>query len=200
MATARFTDDPTQADAARVWRGLQGKLAWGAGVAVASAVGQTAWAAGAIKLAVAAVALTGLAGGTYLALRAPVAAPPAEAAAASQPAPAAIPPPVVAPREPPRTPKAATPTSGLSAETRLVRSAHAALRDKSPARALAFLDEHAQRFPSGVLRPERMAARVFALCELGQRTLAHAAAAVFLREHPRSPLAPEVRRSCTRSR
>ena len=81
-------------------------------------------------------------------------------------------------------------------EVQLLEDAHRELSAGRAARALALLDEHGARFPSGELRGERMAARVFALCELGRIDEARRAAELFLAFAPSSPLVPRVRASC----
>jgi hypothetical protein len=90
---------------------------------------------------------------------------------------------------------ALSPTT-LEAETRLVRAGVAALHEHDPVRALALFDEHARSYPLGTLAEERAAARVNALCDLGQVDNAQAAAAAFLRDRPASPLAARVRTAC----
>lgn len=86
------------------------------------------------------------------------------------------------------------PADTLTDETRRLREAHGALTGGDPARALSLLDEQAA---AGVqLREERTAARILALCQLGRVDEARAAAARFLAESPRSPLADRVRASC----
>jgi hypothetical protein len=95
---------------------------------------------------------------------------------------------------PPLAPPAPAVTT-LREETSLLHSAQAALRT-DPARALELLDEHARRFPSGVLREERSAARVLALCALGRAAEARAEAARFVATWPRSLHADRVRASC----
>lgn len=72
-------------------------------------------------------------------------------------------------------------------EAALLRAARALLAS-DPAGALAKLDEHARRFPSGALTEEREAARILALCKTGREDEATAAAARFVGGHPRSPL------------
>jgi len=119
--------------------------------------------------------------------------------------------PTPAPQEPPKAEATAAPAlsqsevavfSGplspttLEAETRLVRAGIAALHEHDPARALALFDEHARLYPLGTLAEERAAARVNALCDLGQADRAQAAAAAFLRDRPSSPLAARVRAAC----
>ncbi len=88
------------------------------------------------------------------------------------------------------------PVSTLESETLLVRAADASLRAGDPATALTLLDEHARRFPRGVLEEERAEERVLALCALGRDAEARAATASFLRDHAKSPLVAKVRHSC----
>jgi hypothetical protein len=92
--------------------------------------------------------------------------------------------------------QAATASSPLDIEIALLQDANVALRDKDGARALRLLDEHSRRFPNGTLAEESEAARVFALCQVGRADEARDVAGRFLREHPRSPLAPRVTRAC----
>lgn len=90
----------------------------------------------------------------------------------------------------------ATPAEALAEETRLLREANAATRAGDTARARALLDEHARRFPRGVLAEERDAERVLSLCAAGRTDEARAAAARFLATHPHSTLGARVRASC----
>jgi hypothetical protein len=97
-----------------------------------------------------------------------------------------------------------TPSSGKTAaldsllgeEARLVRDANEAAKSGDTARALAFLDEHASRFPGGVLEPERSAERIFILCAAGRADEARTAKDAFLIRHASGPLAARVRESC----
>jgi hypothetical protein len=116
-------------------------------------------------------------------------------------APPPAPPPVAAAPPPAAPPPAASPVVGpsvdadtLVAETRRLREAHAALQGGDGARALALLQEQSAVGPQ--LREERAAARILALCSLGRKDEARIAAARFLGESPRSPLADRVRASC----
>ncbi len=102
-----------------------------------------------------------------------------------------LPPPAANP-----APKANPAPSTLEEETRLLRDADASLRTGDATTALARLDEHAARFPNGILSEERAAERVLALCSLGRTTEARADADRFLRDRPRSPLAARVRTAC----
>jgi hypothetical protein len=100
-----------------------------------------------------------------------------------------------------KTPSPATagagPADSLSAESALLARAQRDLASGNPAQALATLDVHARRHPSGALSPERDAARVIALCSAGHKAQARGLAATFLATHPNSPLSPRVRAACT---
>jgi hypothetical protein len=109
-------------------------------------------------------------------------------------APTSQPPTIPSVVAPPPAPAAGPST--LSAEADLLRAADAAVRAGAPARALAILDQHGARFPSGALVEERDAERVVVLCALGRTEEGRAAATAFLRDRPRSPLAARVRASC----
>lgn len=107
-----------------------------------------------------------------------------------EPAPPALEEPSPSAAVAPPTPPADT----LTDETRRLREAHGALTGGDPARALSLLDEQAAA--GAQLREERSAARILALCQLGRVDEARVAAARFLAESPRSPLADRVRASC----
>jgi outer membrane protein assembly factor BamD (BamD/ComL family) len=72
----------------------------------------------------------------------------------------------------------------------------AALKAGDAASALDALDEHARRFPNGILAEERASQRVVALCSAGRIAEAQAEGERFLREHPLSPAATRVRGAC----
>src|SRR5262249_30508188 len=82
-------------------------------------------------------------------------------------------------------------------EFTLLHAARAALGARAPARALALLDAHAARYPNGVLRIERVAARIDALCALGRSDEAYREAEHHASELARSPYADRVRAACT---
>jgi RNA polymerase sigma-70 factor (ECF subfamily) len=84
----------------------------------------------------------------------------------------------------------------VAAEAELLRQAEVARKAGDAPHALALLDEHRTRFANGVLVPEREAERVVVLCALGRAGEARSAAAAFLRDWPRSPLAGRVRATC----
>jgi hypothetical protein len=84
----------------------------------------------------------------------------------------------------------------MAAEVALLREAQASVRAGNAVVALRKLDEFAAKYPDGVLRKERSAARVLALCAAGNVAEARAEALRFLREAPQSPVAGRVRASC----
>jgi hypothetical protein len=87
-------------------------------------------------------------------------------------------------------------TDRLAAETAALRTAQQAMRSGRPAEALALLDRQDALYPAGALAQERAAARVLALCELGQVGAGRAAAQAFEQRWPRSPLLGRVRTAC----
>ena len=102
---------------------------------------------------------------------------------------------------PPRRPTksrllpASVPTSSgdvYASELRLLRPAQMALSQSSFANALALVDEHQRRFPSGHLAEEREALRVKALLGLDRREEARRAAATFSGRFPNSALLARI--------
>lgn len=79
-------------------------------------------------------------------------------------------------------------------EARIVAAIDDALRANDTTRALRLADEHAQKFPNGVLVEEREGARAIARCMKGS----HASADVFLAAHPRSPMRARIVSACGR--
>ena len=63
--------------------------------------------------------------------------------------------------------------------------------------ALGIVSELDERFPRGVLIEERMATRVFSLCQLERTAEAREVARAFLARHPSSVYAERVRTSCS---
>ncbi|MCA9708307.1 MAG: hypothetical protein KDK70_20820, partial [Myxococcales bacterium] len=102
------------------------------------------------------------------------------------------------PRRPPPNPASPSPTprAGIEAELALLEHARRALAAHRPAEALASLDEHARRFPRGDLADARMASRVRALCQQGDRRGARAEADRLRRQHPGSALATGLDDPC----
>jgi hypothetical protein len=87
-------------------------------------------------------------------------------------------------------------TSSLIEETQLLRAAQTSLGAGDATAALARLDELGARHPDGLLREERLAARVATLCAAGREDEARREAARFLAEVPLSIHAARVRASC----
>lgn len=86
--------------------------------------------------------------------------------------------------------------NSLLEETELLRKAQTALRAGDAAGALTKLDELGARYPEGLLREERLAARVLSLCAAGRVGDARHEADSFLAQHPGSIQAKRVRGSC----
>jgi len=86
----------------------------------------------------------------------------------------------------------------LAGETSLLRDADQALRAGNAARALSLLDEHAARYPHGVLAPERNAERVIARCKLGE--IDAKGGQSYLASHANSPFAARIQDACGTAR
>ncbi|WP_437648751.1 hypothetical protein [Sorangium sp. So ce362] len=117
----------------------------------------------------------------------------ASAARAAASAPRA---PAPRPRPPPPAAAARSGSDGLDAEIALLRDAQQALQAGQFAQALSKLNEHASRYPRGVLSTEREASRAIALCRSGRTASGRAIAARLLAKSPGSPLATRVRAAC----
>ena len=84
-------------------------------------------------------------------------------------------------------------TSRLAEESIAVIAARRALRDGDAAACLRLLEEASAAFPHGSLAQEREALTIQALADSGQLDLAKRRATRFLREHPESPHAADLR-------
>jgi len=84
----------------------------------------------------------------------------------------------------------------LAEEVAILSRAEKELHAGRPSSALAVLEEHRQKFPSGELAQERIAARVHALCALGRVADAEAALARLRRVSPGSPQEGRAREAC----
>ncbi len=123
------------------------------------------------------------------------AVPPIRRSAVEAPRPREPEPPVaMAGAEPARAPEA--PSNTLLAETRILRSAQAAVVEGKPDLALQRIDELANKYPDGLLKEERFAARVLALCAAGRPGDARVEADRFLSWRPLSIQAAHVKASC----
>jgi hypothetical protein len=103
---------------------------------------------------------------------------------------------VASPDDVPTMPSTPRGPATVDTEAALLREADAALRAGNAGRALAAVNEHAARFPGGVLAEERESERIVVLCALGRTEEARTLAAKFVATRPRSPLLGRVRRSC----
>jgi hypothetical protein len=118
---------------------------------------------------------------------APAAATPAESP------PEVVPPPARRPsKSRPSPASAAVDVDAYASELRLLRPAQMALGQSNFASALALVDEHQRRFPSGHLAEEREALRVKVLLGLDRREDARRAAAAFRARFPNSALLARI--------
>lgn len=93
-------------------------------------------------------------------------------------------------------PSSADPETHLDAELGLLRRAYTELNAGRPDAAFDVLDEHASRYPHGVLEQAREVARMLALCAMGRQAAAHVRAQNFLAQYPDSTFTSRVRRGC----
>jgi rhodanese-related sulfurtransferase len=84
----------------------------------------------------------------------------------------------------------------VAAEVAILRRVSDALRAGDAKGALAGVDEHARRFPSGALAEERDMERIVALCALGRRSEAARATSQFSRAYPSSSHEARIREAC----
>jgi hypothetical protein len=102
--------------------------------------------------------------------------------------------------EPPGAAKPAESAAlALRAELALMSEVQAALRDNQGARALTLIERYDGSFALGQLRNERLAAEVFAACQVGNVARAERAAAQFLLRDSSSPLATRVKGACIKA-
>lgn len=87
-------------------------------------------------------------------------------------------------------------SSTLEAELVLLGRAQNALKGGQPNEALGALEDHARRFPNGVLAVERSGVRTVALCQAGRLAEGRAAAKSYLRLVPNSVLSKRIRIAC----
>jgi Outer membrane lipoprotein len=204
---ARRGDDPTAAQllslhgavAARI--AAEGAIAASGSMATAKAASAGAFVKGLVAAAAIATGATG-----YYVLQGSDAPTPPPVVRAPQPR--AVPPLPVAPLpepaavssvEAPAPPvKVAKRSPGLrlEEEAALLAEVQGALRSGQAAAALSKLESYDRRFPTGMLRAEADAARVFALCGAGRVDKARAAATRFVQRYPSSPAAARVQAAC----
>ncbi len=90
----------------------------------------------------------------------------------------------------------ASEADALREELALIGVAQSSLGAGRAEAALASLDEHARRFPSGALSLERRALRALALCAAGRRDEGRVEAEAFALRAAGSPLADRVASAC----
>ena len=93
------------------------------------------------------------------------------------------------------SPPAASATSDVAGEAKLLRTVQRALARDALNEAQAALDRYAERFPDGVLVQEAEGAAVIIACRK-HTSNADARARRFLAAHEGSPLAPRIRAAC----
>ncbi|HEY5957123.1 MAG TPA: hypothetical protein VIV60_11240 [Polyangiaceae bacterium] len=86
--------------------------------------------------------------------------------------------------------------STLGAELELLGRSQRALKAGQPSEALRALDEHARKYPNGVLTLERLGVRTIALCQTGRLADGRAAAKSYLHSAPNSVLSKRIRIAC----
>jgi hypothetical protein len=136
----------------------------------------------------------------------PEMAPAATSVTAAETSPSSVPPsasplpapPSVHPAKEGATAKETAPPASPSVdeEVRLLGLAYAQLRAGQALLALATLAEQERRFPDGKLAEPRQVARILALCQAGQRSVARSEGVRFLARHPASPFSNRVRGIC----
>lgn len=89
-------------------------------------------------------------------------------------------------------------SASLKEEVELLKEARRAMATGDDTKAKRLLDEHADRFKSGALKDERLAARAMLLCQQGPSEEARRAAAQFFAEAQSTVLAERVRAACAR--
>jgi hypothetical protein len=204
---ARHGDDPTAAQLLSLHGAVAARIAAEGAIAASgtTATAKVASAGAFVKGLVAAAAIaTGAAG--YYVLQGSDAPAPAPVVQAAQPRARPLPPVAPLPEpvavssvEAPAPPvKAAKPSPGLrlEEEAALLAEVQGALRSGKAAAALGKLESYDRRFPTGMLRAEADAARVFALCGAGRVDKARAAATRFVQRYPSSPAAARVQAAC----
>jgi hypothetical protein len=97
------------------------------------------------------------------------------------------------PSTPTPTPEPESSTPSLDEELRLIAGAKRELDGNRAHQALAWLDEHRQRFPKGMLSLEREGLQALAGCSGGPRPELGRA---FARQYPRSPMLDQILRRC----
>ena len=209
---ARAGDDPSAAELSTLHGCVAARIAAEGAIAASgtTATAKVASAGAYVKGLVAAAAIaTGAAG--FFALQGSEAPPPGPAVVVRAAGPRVAPVTHVAPPPAP-LPAAKAPSVEASApparavkvpnglrleqEAALLAEVQGALRSGQANLALGKLESYDRRFPTGMLRAEADAARVFALCSAGRVEKARSAATRFVQRFPSSPAAARVQAAC----
>lgn len=207
---ARAADDPSAAQLLSLHGAVAARIAAEGASASSGVTSSSTMAASAGALVKGLVAAGAIATGaaSFFALhspaepaRAPAAAVPHVAVPRPAPVARAAPPAVeLAPSSEAAAPptRASKPASGLrlQEEAAVLAEVQGALRSGRAGLALTKLESYDRRFPTGILRSEADAARVFALCGAGRIEKARAAAARFVQRYPSSPATARVQSAC----
>ena len=205
---ARSGDDPSAAQLLSLHGAVAARIAAEGAIAASgtTATGKVAATGALVKGLVAAAAIaTGAA--SFFALQSSEPAGTPAVAHAPAPGPAPSPPVVPAPQAESLAPtveapapaaRQVKPPSGLrlEEEAALLAEVQGALRSGQANAALTKLESYDRRFPTGMLRAEADAARVFALCSAGRVDKARASATRFVQRYPSSPAAARVQAAC----
>lgn len=215
LRSGRSAMEPTREDRERVRNRLAAKLGAAAvGATITTTTAKAAGATAAAKTGTTALALkivlpllvlggaAAVATPHLLHRAAPEAAPtPVVVASQTTPAPVVTSEPVTsvtvdelptAAPKPALAKKPVTTVTDPAEEAKLVASIDAALRAGDATTALRLADEHAKKYPNGVLVEEREGGRAVARCMSGSRASADA----FLAAHPRSPMRARIVAAC----
>jgi hypothetical protein len=209
ISAGRDGHEPTELARARVRRSVQLGLASGV-----TTLGRPRVELPSSAKVVAALAVAGtVAGGAWYAHERAAPAPTMRSAAAPSEARSVVPTPritaasplpsdtpEVASPAPSRAPRTASGSEQLAAEIALLAQVNVAINSGHADRAFALLREYDQRHSPGVLREERAAAGVLALCAAGRVDAARSAAGSFEKRWPRSPLLARIGGSCAGSK
>lgn len=116
---------------------------------------------------------------------------------AAEPAPEPVKKARVAPKKArPAPAPAPAPKSTLAEEAKVLVKVRVALRDGRHEDVLTLASAYAEKYPSGALLEEALAAKVLALCELGRATEAAQAKADLVDHAPRSAHLARINRAC----
>ena len=206
---ARAGDEPSAAQLLSLHGAVAARIAAEGASAASATISTKAASAGALVkgLVVAGAIATGAAGFFALQSSPEPAAAPIVAARAPAARPASIEPAAPTALEPVAAAEASAPAARqpskslngslrLQDEAALLAEVQGALRNGQASVALGKLESYDRRFPSGMLRSEADAARVFALCGAGKADKARAAAARFVQRYPNAPATARVQSAC----